>query len=95
MMTILIIALMVSGLFFFLVGTIGILRLPDVLSRIHSGSKCDTLAGILCTTALILLVGFKWEALKLILVIVFIWIGNPTGTNVMASGIYKTINKEN
>jgi multicomponent Na+:H+ antiporter subunit G len=34
---------LVAGLFFFVVGVIGILRLPDVQSRLHASGKVATL----------------------------------------------------
>ena len=84
---------MMVGLFFISVGTIGLLRLPDVLSRIHSGAKCDTLGGILCLLSLIIFLGFDILILKILLVVIFLWIGNPTGTNVIAKGVLKSITK--
>lgn len=36
-------AMMIFGLFFFVVGVIGILRLPDVYSRLHASGKVATL----------------------------------------------------
>jgi len=77
-------ALMSGGLFFFFVGTIGLLRLPDVMTRVHSAAKCDTLGALLCTTALIVYSGGGFISLKLILVIVFLWITNPTATHLIA-----------
>ncbi len=32
-----------TGMFFFMIGVIGLLRLPDVYSRMHATTKCDTL----------------------------------------------------
>ncbi|MEX0837546.1 MAG: monovalent cation/H(+) antiporter subunit G [Gemmatimonadota bacterium] len=38
----------VSGLFFMIVGTIGILRMPDILTRLHPAGMTDTMgAGFL------------------------------------------------
>ena len=38
----------VSGLFFMIVGTIGILRMPDILTRLHPAGMTDTMgAGLL------------------------------------------------
>lgn len=84
MKTVLIYVLTVGGLFFFLVGTIGLLRFPDVMTRVHSAAKCDTLGTLLCITALILYSGGGFISLKLILVIVFLWITNPTATHLIA-----------
>lgn len=84
MKTVLIYMLMAGGLFFFLVGTIGLLRFKDVMTRVHSAAKCDTLGALLCTTALLLYSGDGFIGLKLILVIVFLWITNPTATHLIA-----------
>ncbi len=43
------IVLIVLGLLFFLSGTVGLLRFPDVFTRLHALSKADTLAlGLVC-----------------------------------------------
>lgn len=101
MKTVLIYVLMAGGLFFFLVGTSGLLRLQDVMTRVHSAAKCDTLGAFLCITALILYSGGGFVGLKLILVIVFLWVTNPTATHLIAkaelsrqenAGVYEIIN---
>lgn len=41
--------LILLGLLFFLSGTVGLLRFPDVFTRLHALSKADTLAlGLVC-----------------------------------------------
>ncbi len=76
--------LMAGGLFFFLVGTVGLLRFRDVMTRVHSAAKCDTLGALLCITALVLYSGGGFISLKLILIIVFLWTTNPTATHMIA-----------
>lgn len=76
--------LLIGGVFFFTVGTIGILRLPDLLTRAHSAAKCDTLGAMLCLMALIVYKGFGFTSFKLLLVILFIWMTNPTATHLIA-----------
>ena len=34
----------VAGLFFMVVGTVGILRMPDVFTRLHAAGMTDTMA---------------------------------------------------
>lgn len=53
-----------AGLFFFLAGSIGLLRLPDLYSRLHALTKADNLGlGLLLTGLTLyqqeLLFGFK------------------------------------
>lgn len=83
-----------GGLFFFMVGTLGILRFPDVFTRVHSAAKCDTLGALLSLTGLIIFNGFNSTALKLILILIFIWIANPTATHLIGKAEYlRRINK--
>jgi multicomponent Na+:H+ antiporter subunit G len=77
-----------GGLFFFMVGTLGIIRFPDVFTRAHSASKCDTLGAVLCLCALIVLEGFNMVSLKFILILIFVWTANPTATHLIAKAEY-------
>jgi len=79
---------LLGGLFFFMVGTIGILRLPDVFTRAHSAAKCDTLGALLCMTALIIYNGFSFVSLKILLIIIFVWVTSPTATHLIAKAEY-------
>jgi multicomponent Na+:H+ antiporter subunit G len=75
------------GLFFFLVGTIGILRLPDFYTRLHAAGKCDSLAAelMVCGIALYNLQPFNLANLlvsaKLLLIGAFIFVVSPTATH--------------
>lgn len=77
-----------GGIFFFTVGTIGIIRMPDTLSRAHSAAKCDTLGAALCLMGLIFYNGLSFGDLKFVLVIGFIWLTNPTATHLISRTIY-------
>lgn len=80
---------LLGGLFFFVVGTIGILRFPDLLTRVHSAAKCDTLGAVLCLFALMVYSGFSFVSFKLLLVIIFLWITNPTATHLISKAAFK------
>ena len=80
---------MIGGLFFFGVGTLGIIRMPGAFARAHSAAKCDTLGAALCMLALVFVDGFKMSDWKLILIIVFIWLTNPTATHLIGRTIYR------
>lgn len=78
----------VGGLFFFFVGTVGIIRFPDILSRIHAAAKCDTLGAFLCLIGLIIFNGFNVVSLKMLFILLFIWITNPTATHLIGKAEY-------
>lgn len=86
--------LIVFGLFFFFVGTVGILRFPDALTRAHGAAKADTLGAVLCIMGLVLQAGFSPVTIKLILIVGFLWTANPTATHMIAKAIYNKDFKE-
>lgn len=77
-----------GGLFFFMVGTLGIIRFPDVFTRAHSAAKCDTLGAVLCLTSLVVLKGLSMVSLKIILILIFVWIASPTATHLIVKAEY-------
>ena len=79
---------MIIGGLFFLLGGLGILRMPDVFNRIQAGTKATTLGAF----SLLIGVGVanpEW-LLKIILIIVFIALSNPIGSSVLAKAAYKS-----
>jgi multicomponent Na+:H+ antiporter subunit G len=77
-------ALMLVGLFFIVVSTIGLLRLPDVYTRAHAVAKSETLGLLLVFAGLF----FRPEldlaaAPRLVFVMVFSLIANPTGVHAL------------
>lgn len=83
-----VIFLTILGLFFFIVGTIGLIRMPDAFCRMHATTKCDTLGAGFLILALIVYRGFDITSIKLVLVIVFMWITNPTAAHSIAKVEY-------
>jgi multicomponent Na+:H+ antiporter subunit G len=59
-----------AGAFFFLAGSIGLLRFPDALSRLHALTKADNLGLGLVMLGLLPRAGGLLAALKL----VFVWL---------------------
>jgi multicomponent Na+:H+ antiporter subunit G len=78
---------MVGGLFFFFVGTVGLIRLPDVLTRMHATTKCDTLGAGLIVLGVVLYLGFTLASVKALLILAFIWLTNPTAAHIIAKAV--------
>lgn len=77
------------GLFFFLVGVLGLLRMPDVFSRIHTTTKGDTLGVGLVIVGLMVLSGFTVLTLKLFITLVLVWLTTPTAAHLIAKSEYE------
>lgn len=78
------ILLIVAGVFTMLTGALGVLRFPDFYTRLHAAGKGDTLGQGLVLLALMIPAGFTTDLLKLAIIIVFIFILNPTATHALA-----------
>ena len=80
--------LLLIGAFFMLAGTIGFVRFPDFYSRMHATGKCDTLGEGLMLVALIIYGGATFVSVKILFLIVFILLANPTSTHAIAKAAY-------
>jgi multicomponent Na+:H+ antiporter subunit G len=76
--------LVVVGTFFGFVATVGIIRLPDLYSRLHAASKSDTLGSVLSLAGLALVLGLRTESLKLVFLLVFLFLTSPTAAHAIA-----------
>ena len=75
--------LLVVGFAFILVGVVGVLRLPDFYTRLHAQGKCDTLGVTLMLGGLALHEGFTLTSLKIVAILFFIALANPTATHAL------------
>ena len=81
-------ALMLVGGAFSLVAAIGVLRLPDVLMRMHATSKAGTLgAGLVLAAAAIVLPGIA-SATKAVAAIAFILLTAPVAAHAIGRAAY-------
>lgn len=77
-----------GGFFFLFVGVVGLLRLPDVYTRMHAMGKCDTLGAGLILVALMLLIWDVTNITKLIMILAMIATINPIITHLIAKTAY-------
>ncbi|MDZ4655147.1 MAG: monovalent cation/H(+) antiporter subunit G [Coriobacteriia bacterium] len=78
------------GMFFFFVGTFGLLRLPDFYSRTHAATKCDTVGAGALLLALVVHNGLDVSGLKILALAVLVLLSSPTAANALARAAYKT-----
>ncbi len=84
-----VIIFIVLGLFFFMVGTVGLIRLPDAFTRMHATTKCDTLGAGLVLLGVIIWQGFGFVSLNVLVILTFIWLTNPTAAHFIAKTQYQ------
>lgn len=82
-------AMMFTGAVFMLIGSLGVLRLPDFYARIHAAGITDTLATILLLGGMMVSSGFTQTTAKLALVGVFLFLTSSTATHAVANAAHK------
>jgi multicomponent Na+:H+ antiporter subunit G len=80
----LVVALLLAGLFFHAVASVGMLRLPDFYTRLHALSKADTLGTLLALGALVLWEGPTLTTVKILFIAAFFFLSNPVAAHAVA-----------
>ncbi|MEM1080546.1 MAG: monovalent cation/H(+) antiporter subunit G [Pseudomonadota bacterium] len=83
-LTIVSITCLLTGGVFGIIGGIGLLRFPDVYSRLHAASITDTLCALLIVLGLLIQVGLALPSIKLLLVLLFLLFTAPTASHALA-----------
>lgn len=82
------IALLAAGAFFFLAGSVGMLRFPDTLSRLHALTKADNLGLGFVTAALMVQSGSVALALKLLAIWALVLIASSSACYLIARHVH-------
>ncbi|WP_300541413.1 monovalent cation/H(+) antiporter subunit G [Maricaulis sp.] len=87
------VAAMTAGLVFVLAGAIGVIRLPDFYTRMHSAGVTDTLGAELIVLGLVLQ-AHDWQTVaKLALVGLLLFLTSPTATHAIANAAHRAGHK--
>jgi multicomponent Na+:H+ antiporter subunit G len=76
--------LILLGSFFTVVGTVGLMRMPDVFTRMHAASVSDTLGVGLLILGMALQAGLSLVTLKLLFLLVLFFFTAPVVTHALA-----------
>ena len=77
-------AALLGGGFFYVVGAIGLNRMPDIFTRLHAVSVSETLGVGLMTLGMLLQAGFTLVAVKLIIILLVMWTTGAVATHALA-----------
>jgi len=96
---VLIIIYFIIGVFFNFLGSVGLLRFPDVYTRLHAGTKCTTFGSIfLCLSVIFMGLKIWWDgdsngsvlAFHTGAALVAILLTNPTGAHAIARAAHRS-----
>ena len=72
------------GIFFVLAGGLGLIRLPDLFTRLHAASVADTAGAGFMLLGFMLQAGLSLVTLKLVLILLFLLVTTPTAAHALA-----------
>ena len=83
-------ALIIVGLIFDFFGCLGLIRFPDVYTRLQAAAKCVTLGTSGILFGLFLFKGFTATGVKALLCLAFILLTAPVSAHALARGAYRS-----
>ncbi|MGN0355565.1 MAG: cation:proton antiporter [Muricoprocola sp.] len=75
---------LLAGMVILAIQVFGVFRFDYVQNRMHAAAMGDTLGILLSLFGLMILDGFHFTSLKLLLVIVFLWFASPVSSHLIA-----------
>jgi multicomponent Na+:H+ antiporter subunit G len=72
------------GSVFMVIGALGVIRMPDVFTRLHAASVSDTFGVGLILIGLILVAGLTLVSVKLAFLLAFLFLTGPVATHAVA-----------
>ncbi|MCQ9205324.1 MAG: monovalent cation/H(+) antiporter subunit G [Omnitrophica bacterium] len=77
------------GLFFDVIGCLGLVRLPDVYNRLQASTKCVTLGTCSILFGTFLVVGFTAAGFKALMCMAFLILTSPVAAHAIARGAHR------
>lgn len=77
-------AVVLLGSAFMVIGALGVVRMPDVFTRLHAASVSDTFGVGLILIGLILVGGLTLVSVKLAFLLAFLFLTGPVATHAVA-----------
>jgi multicomponent Na+:H+ antiporter subunit G len=75
---------LMAGSFFSIAGGIGVIRMPDVFTRLHAAGVTDTGGAGLILVGLMFQGGLTLITVRLLLILGFLWFSSPVSTYALA-----------
>ncbi|MEA3453957.1 MAG: monovalent cation/H(+) antiporter subunit G [Candidatus Caldatribacteriota bacterium] len=72
------------GLVFMFFGTLGIIRFPDIYTRLQTSSKCDAAGAVALLVGLMVREGLNSFSLRILIILIFLLLTNPVATHAIA-----------
>ncbi len=81
--------LFAAGCLVMVLGALGVIRFPDVYTRLHASTKCDTGGSISILLGVTVTLGLTMTSLKILYILFLIFLLNPVASHALARASHK------
>lgn len=78
------IGFIITGLLVFVVQLVGVYKFKYILNRMHAAGMGDTMGISLCLIGTMFLYGWGFTALKVALIVAFLWLASPVSSHLIS-----------
>lgn len=78
------ICFLLLGLSIFLTEVFGVFRFKFVMNRMHAAALGDTMGLTFSLVGLMIMSGFNFTTLKMLMVIIFLWVSSPVSSHMLS-----------
>jgi len=82
--------LLLGGSFFVMIATLGVIRFPDTLSRMHAATKAGAFGVALLLIAACLHWGSTTNVVKSVLILMLFYVTTPVASHLLSRAAYRT-----
>lgn len=77
-------ALLLIGIVIFVLEIIGVFKMKYLLNRMHAAAMGDSLGILSCMLGLMIISGFNFTTVKMLLIVIFLWCTSPVASHLIA-----------
>lgn len=81
--------LFLAGCAVMVLGALGVIRFPDVYTRLHASTKCDTGGSISILLGVAVSIGLTMTSVKILSILLLIFLLNPVASHALARASHK------
>ncbi|MDD6043135.1 MAG: monovalent cation/H(+) antiporter subunit G [Eubacteriaceae bacterium] len=82
---------LVMGILLLFISAMGVLRLPDFISRLHASGIGETIGMMLVCVGSVIYLGMNLTSVKVIMILFALFLVNPVGTHLIAKAAHYSL----
>jgi len=82
--------LLLLGIFFTIFGVLGVIKFPDIYTRLQASTKCGVTGTLSIFLGLIIQQGFNAFSMRILFITLFVLLTTPVASHIIAQAAYES-----